>query len=115
MSYASRNNGKITNRPSGGGSSKAGLHPTATHFYIASSTGNNYYIRGRNSLVNNNNCTNDPSTIKKIFVDFTIFFVCFSCVFLLLLVQRSYWVKTGHSKLILWTPPPFLESRHMIS
>ena len=70
MSYASRNNGKITNRPSGGGSSKAGLHPTATHFYIASSTGNNYYIRGRNSLVNNNNCTNDPSTIKKIFVDF---------------------------------------------
>ena len=46
---------------------------------------------------------------KSYLIKYGKYTVCFSCVFLLLLVQRfvSYWVRTGHSKLILWTPPPF--------
>ena len=39
MSNPGRNNAKISNQPSGGGSKLQGLAPQATHFFIAPFTG----------------------------------------------------------------------------
>ena len=43
MSYASRNNGKITSRNQGGGTKLQGLGPTSTSYYIANKNASTYY------------------------------------------------------------------------
>lgn len=66
MGYPGRNNSKISNRPSGGGSKLQGLAPSATNFFIASSSGSQYVTQVGGANRNDTNfCINQLGGIGR--------------------------------------------------
>ena len=66
MSYASKNNGKITTRNQGGGPKLQGLGATSTSYYIANKNASSYYSevgdgRNRNLVI----CVNQLSGVGR--------------------------------------------------